>query len=419
MSPSISYERKLNIGDELGYIDGFTHADLEPNKISLDVIIDPSLMLPFDNGQFKLILVSSIFKKLLSENIAYLFRELRRILHDDGSIILHFDGTCKTGKISSDDFIYFAHFSGLQTSQSISSYFSNLPGFNTINQDHVYTFHKPLISLNKDPLVSILIPAFRPDFFKQSLSSALSQTYQNIEILIGDDSLGDDIEAIVNSFDFKHVPVTYIKNPIRLKERENMFQLFRLSKGDYIKFLNHDDILYPTCIETMAPILTNFSEIKLVTSKRRIIDKNGANLFEFNLPMKIETDVVFYGDKIVNLMSEFDNFVGEPTTAIFRKNDLRHIKPHFISLNNTPGVPGAPGDVIMWINLLGQGSCAFLNSILSATRSHEGQSQLQPYFRDHVISGWDFIRSQLKKMGYINDNRIFYKIEVSNTQSHE
>ena len=70
--------------------------------------------------------------------------------------------------------------------------------------------------MNQAPLVSIVIPAFNPRFFSQALESALAQTYEHIEIVICDDSSGDDIRDIVEAFIEPAHPVRYLRNPQRL-----------------------------------------------------------------------------------------------------------------------------------------------------------------------------------------------------------
>lgn len=52
--------------------------------------------------------------------------------------------------------------------------------------------------MNSLPLVSIAIPAFNPRFFERTLNSAVSQTYSNLDIVVCDDSRGDEIKDIVS-----------------------------------------------------------------------------------------------------------------------------------------------------------------------------------------------------------------------------
>jgi len=55
--------------------------------------------------------------------------------------------------------------------------------------------------VNEQSLVSIVIPAYSPRFFSMALQSALAQTHEHLEVLVCDDSEGDEIEEIVRSLE--------------------------------------------------------------------------------------------------------------------------------------------------------------------------------------------------------------------------
>lgn len=75
------------------------------------------------------------------------------------------------------------------------------------------------------PLVSIVIPAFSARFFSVTLHSALSQTYENLEIVVCDDSRDDEIERIVASFEGQgRARIRYLRNPQRLGFRRNVLR---------------------------------------------------------------------------------------------------------------------------------------------------------------------------------------------------
>jgi glycosyltransferase involved in cell wall biosynthesis len=46
------------------------------------------------------------------------------------------------------------------------------------------------------PLVSIVIPSYKPEFFEQTLRSALGQTYPNIQVLVLDNCPDEGIKNI-------------------------------------------------------------------------------------------------------------------------------------------------------------------------------------------------------------------------------
>ena len=93
------------------------------------------------------------------------------------------------------------------------------------------------------PLVSILIPAFNAqEWIADTLCSAISQTWEPKEIIVVDDGSTDDTGAIARQFDSGVVRVFRQENRGAAAARN---QAFRLSHGDYIQWLDADDLLAP------------------------------------------------------------------------------------------------------------------------------------------------------------------------------
>lgn len=93
------------------------------------------------------------------------------------------------------------------------------------------------------PLVSILIPAFNAEeWIADTLRSALGQTWEPKEIIVVDDGSIDKTLAIARQFESDRVRVVAQKNQGAAAARNTAFSL---SKGDYIQWLDADDLLAP------------------------------------------------------------------------------------------------------------------------------------------------------------------------------
>jgi glycosyltransferase involved in cell wall biosynthesis len=93
------------------------------------------------------------------------------------------------------------------------------------------------------PLVSILIPAYNAgEWLSDTVRSALAQTWDRKEIIIVDDGSKDQTLAIARRFESDVVRVFTQKNQGAAATRN---QAFSLSKGDYIQWLDADDLLSP------------------------------------------------------------------------------------------------------------------------------------------------------------------------------
>ncbi|HEX5864037.1 MAG TPA: glycosyltransferase [Casimicrobiaceae bacterium] len=231
--------------------------------------------------------------------------------------------------------------------------------------------------LRTDPLVSILIPAYNARFFPACLDSALAQTYDNIEIVICDDSPGREIEAIARAR-ASRFPVRYEPNAARLRPRGNFTRCFERARGEFVKFLCDDDLLAPDCVAALLDAFRRAPDITLATSRRRRIDAHGQDLGDqpATAPIVAE-DAVLAGHTLANAMIMAGlNIVGEPTTALFRKIDLLDQAPEYFRFDGEAG--HGIIDMVTWAALLLKGDAVYLCERLSSFRNHAGQRQRDP-----------------------------------------
>jgi glycosyltransferase involved in cell wall biosynthesis len=106
------------------------------------------------------------------------------------------------------------------------------------------------------PLVSVIIPAYNAEIFiARTLESVLSQTYQNIEILVVDDGSSDRTTEIIKSFAQKDSRITLLQQSnAGVAAARNLAYLH--SKGEYIAPIDADDIWYPQNLEKQVECLT-------------------------------------------------------------------------------------------------------------------------------------------------------------------
>lgn len=218
------------------------------------------------------------------------------------------------------------------------------------------------------PLVSILIPVFEKTlYFELALKSALLQTYSNFEIIIRDHSLTNDIQLLMEK---EFLPysrkIIYIKKTVPMS-RPNVLQcLSKDANGEYINYLMEDDLFYPTKIEKMMNyFLSNTDkDIKLVTSHRRPIDESGNTISDLIYTKKLfKNDTILDGISGGNSMMVVTNWIGEPTTVLFRKKDLIEPFGCFLGRQYESAI-----DMASWLTLLAQGKLVYIADELSYVR---------------------------------------------------
>ena len=111
--------------------------------------------------------------------------------------------------------------------------------------------------MQPQPLVSILINNYNYDqFLHDAISSALNQTYPNIEIVVVDDGSTDNSSEIIASYGDAIIPVLKANGG-----QASAFNAgFAASRGDIICFLDADDIFIPEKVDEVVLILKNYQE---------------------------------------------------------------------------------------------------------------------------------------------------------------
>lgn len=114
------------------------------------------------------------------------------------------------------------------------------------------------------PLVSILIPAHNAgEWIADTIRSAVAQTWQRKEILVVDDGSSDETVPIARAYESDSVRVFTQANQGAAAARNHAFSL---SKGDYIQWLDADDLLAHDKIERQLSMLRETDSKRVLLS---------------------------------------------------------------------------------------------------------------------------------------------------------
>ncbi|CAN7420255.1 glycosyltransferase family 2 protein [Paenibacillus sp. LjRoot153] len=253
--------------------------------------------------------------------------------------------------------------------------------------------------MERKPLVSILIPAYnRPHYLKLALESAIHQTYPNIEIIICDDSTDMGVWVMMQPYLAQYPNIKYVKNDTVLFVK-NWNKCYELSSGEYVNYLMDDDLFHPEKIERMMACYLEIPDVALVTSYRQLIDGSGNERSAVYATRRLynETTVlngIDFGDDI---LSDGHNVIGEPTTVLFRKRDLKEpfgilCGRQFTTLN----------DLATWLSLLVRGNAVYLPEPLSYFRIHFGQNQSTLGISS--FADWSELTICAREVGFLQDS---------------
>ncbi len=107
--------------------------------------------------------------------------------------------------------------------------------------------------MKSKPLVSILIPAYNAEkYIGLTVESALNQTWSEKEIIVVDDGSRDQTLAIARTFESRGVKVYSQSNKGASAARN---QGLKMAKGEYIQYLDADDLMSEDKIESQVILL--------------------------------------------------------------------------------------------------------------------------------------------------------------------
>ncbi len=141
------------------------------------------------------------------------------------------------------------------------------------------------------PKVSVTIPCYNSErFIAETIQSVLDQTFTDFEIIIINDGSSDKTEEIVRSFAGPRVKYFYQKNMGLSKTRN---KLLELSSGEFIAFLDHDDVWFPHKLEKQMVLFEKNPEVVLVYSDCLVVDANGESTGRWIRQNKLYRGMVF------------------------------------------------------------------------------------------------------------------------------
>jgi len=216
------------------------------------------------------------------------------------------------------------------------------------------------------PLVSIVIATYksRLEHLSAAISSALNQSWREIEVIVCDDSPDDSLRLVTEGF--RDPRLRYRHNTPALGVARNHWASFREARGEFIAVLNHDDWLAPRFVERLARALQLQPEATLTFCDHWVIDVWGRR-------REAESDhnTAAWGraQLAAGMHRPFAHLVSEQTIpmamgALFRRSALPAV---------LPADAGPAYD--LWLAYLlcrGGGGAWYVPERLSAWRTHDG-----------------------------------------------
>ncbi len=233
-----------------------------------------------------------------------------------------------------------------------------------------------------NPIFTVIIPTYNhAEFLIHALRSVLNQTFLSWECLIVDNHSNDNTEEIVKEFNDPRFKLIKIHNHGVIAASRNLG--IENSKGEWIAFLDSDDLWYATKLEVVASEIFANKELDVVCTNEWLIQKESSikTLLRYGPYCK-----EFYQALLID-----GNRLSTSATVI-KKNFLNKSLLRFREDKNYIAVE----DYDLWLRLANCGAkFSFLNSIQGEYLIHAGNTStntvryhqnLKKMLYDHVFN---------------------------------
>lgn len=176
-------------------------------------------------------------------------------------------------------------------------------------------------------LVSIIVPVYNAEtYLNQCIKSILSQTYENIELILINDGSHDKSGLICEKYSAMDKRVTVIsqKNQGPSVARNKGIEY---SKGDFIQFVDADDKIDRTMIEKLMK--ANQKDVELVLCGYKTISLTGENITKKVFSSNINGMLTF--DEFMYFFSSFFNkkLINSPCNKLYNAKLIKKNKLNF------------------------------------------------------------------------------------------
>ena len=198
-------------------------------------------------------------------------------------------------------------------------------------------------------LVSVIIPTHnRAEWLRPAIESVLAQTYPNLELIVVDDGSTDDTPALLASYGSRLCAIH--QNNLGVSVARN--KGFAHSHGDYVCFLDDDDIFLPEKIALQVAALKAEPNAVLVHCGHHLMDEHGRRLRH--------TGVLPDGNVLARLSASNFIWMGAPLIRRAALQEAGLFDNRF----------STAADYDMWLRLAQRGPFACVHKVLGGYRVH-------------------------------------------------
>ena len=150
-------------------------------------------------------------------------------------------------------------------------------------------------TLKVNPRFSIVVPLYKtPEpYLKQMVRSVQCQTYKNWELCLSDGSgEGSHLPKVLEPFLLEDDRIRLIPHENSLQISENTNAAIKAAEGDYIVFMDHDDVLTPNALFECAKVVEKWEDADVIYSDEDKMTMDGNKFFQPHMKPDFNQDLL-------------------------------------------------------------------------------------------------------------------------------
>lgn len=225
-------------------------------------------------------------------------------------------------------------------------------------------------------LTSIICAAYNAaPYIEETITSILSQTNPDWELIIVDDCSTDNTVDIVSGYMKLHPNISLIRNEVNLGPGRSRNKGIQSASGRYIAICDSDDVWYPEKLELQFNFMQTHQNMAISYTSYELVNEGGE---EIRRTVRVAPKPLGFSDYLKNTIIGFStSMIDRNRCPLIELEDLRSRE-----------------DTLLWCQLLKQGYKAYgLDKVLVKYRLHNTSVSADKFESSRLV--WELYRDKL------------------------
>lgn len=166
--------------------------------------------------------------------------------------------------------------------------------------------NREITNFSLHPLISVVMPTYNtnPELLRQTIQSVRNQLYSHWELCIADDfSIDEQVRKVIKAEAEEEPRIRFVFRAANSHISEATNSALELASGDYVAFLDHDDLLAENALFEVAKVINNNPDVGIIYSDEDKVNEGG---YRYDPYFKPDWNPdLFMGQNFINHLSVY------------------------------------------------------------------------------------------------------------------